>query len=684
MPTALEYKDQGNTAFKAGNFAEAISYYEKALEVDASYVPALFNKFLCLKKLDKDDDHLSLLKKVLQIDPNHEKAMDLLYELGMEYYSRKKYQDAQNYLHFLKQHITREVPIVGGGAAAAAAAIIKIPKTIDLLKLSKTLRNIEEQIDAKIVFQIVDLKFTREEKVKILEMGLGMESGYLGLAAINGGLGSAPPLIDALRGLGLPGRLTAYPAMHGPDDIEGLVEDIAAWPMPAESDRKKLKGFSGILCGNHYHRNKKPTLLVDDLAPVGLAIVDKLTMHHIATAARIDIYRPDTELFTIGEDVATAVRRILGKIKTDIIVLKAPDLERGEGVEFIHRDGLALRLAKLTPPMMINENESASSAILLESFEPSKTVKKEGLSYDGTMRVYLTMVRNEGTWEYHCLGANWKLPPLSTNSKDFRNSTLSSFHGEPRALAVDAKDLETINTQLKIALTAFYEAALAFPLEDYIDRLLKRAATKQEGFYLSVRLANILGSLGWSEEALEILNNLENHKSPDAQERIHHERARIYFSGGEYAKAIESFNKALTINAHGMDTTHYFLALAYAHLGKIDEFKREQAIIKLSQGRNPMAPLRLIHLNRSIKKTPPEFRFRWTSGSTDYPHDGGSVTRKEREEACNTSEEEKTLGSAALMSLMTRAAGGRSGVISSIFAAAMGGAGAPTGAAPRR
>ncbi len=53
---AVEYKSQGNSYFKDGDYENALQYYGKAVEVDPEYRDAWNNIYLTLLKLDRTDD----------------------------------------------------------------------------------------------------------------------------------------------------------------------------------------------------------------------------------------------------------------------------------------------------------------------------------------------------------------------------------------------------------------------------------------------------------------------------------------------------------------------------------------------------------------------------------------------------------------------------------------------------
>jgi hypothetical protein len=53
---AVDFKDQGNTYFKEGDYENALQYFGKAVEIDPEYRDAWNNIYLTLLKLDRTDD----------------------------------------------------------------------------------------------------------------------------------------------------------------------------------------------------------------------------------------------------------------------------------------------------------------------------------------------------------------------------------------------------------------------------------------------------------------------------------------------------------------------------------------------------------------------------------------------------------------------------------------------------
>src|SRR5438445_1391800 len=60
----------GNNLFDKGNYTDAISYYDKALQINSTDINALYNKALALDNLGRLDEAITYYDKVLAISPN--------------------------------------------------------------------------------------------------------------------------------------------------------------------------------------------------------------------------------------------------------------------------------------------------------------------------------------------------------------------------------------------------------------------------------------------------------------------------------------------------------------------------------------------------------------------------------------------------------------------------------------
>lgn len=93
-PIDKNYFEKAYESYKRGNHAKAISYIDKALEIDPSDSVALRNKGMILVNLGKYEQALSHINKALEIEPNN---TELLLSKGLVLEILDKHNEATNY-----------------------------------------------------------------------------------------------------------------------------------------------------------------------------------------------------------------------------------------------------------------------------------------------------------------------------------------------------------------------------------------------------------------------------------------------------------------------------------------------------------------------------------------------------------------------------------------------------------
>src|ERR1700756_3215124 len=69
--TAGDYLNQGNTSYKKGLYNQAISDYNKAIEIDPKYAGAYNNRGYTYYSKDLYDQAISDYNKAIEIDPRY-------------------------------------------------------------------------------------------------------------------------------------------------------------------------------------------------------------------------------------------------------------------------------------------------------------------------------------------------------------------------------------------------------------------------------------------------------------------------------------------------------------------------------------------------------------------------------------------------------------------------------------
>lgn len=79
---ALAHFRQGNLLAKAGAEEASISHYEAAIAAAPDFVPARFNRAAVLARQGKTDEAAMALEQLLELEPDHREAQDLLARIG--------------------------------------------------------------------------------------------------------------------------------------------------------------------------------------------------------------------------------------------------------------------------------------------------------------------------------------------------------------------------------------------------------------------------------------------------------------------------------------------------------------------------------------------------------------------------------------------------------------------------
>jgi len=86
--------DQGNVLLQQNKFQEAITYFDRVLEIDPNHVDSLNNKGTSLTKIGKLDEAITYFDRVLEIEPN---GVETLLNKGIVLVEMNKSNEALSY-----------------------------------------------------------------------------------------------------------------------------------------------------------------------------------------------------------------------------------------------------------------------------------------------------------------------------------------------------------------------------------------------------------------------------------------------------------------------------------------------------------------------------------------------------------------------------------------------------------
>jgi hypothetical protein len=250
-------------------------------------------------------------------------------------------------------------------------------------------------------------------------------------------------------------------------------------------------------------------------------------------------------------------------------VLKAPDLERGEGVCVVTDAELEPYLGMLlcdatwhsfrTTMSMSSQNlntimecvgrwrETDSSEFLVEEYVASKPVVKDGQIFDATMRVMCLLTRSDGQCSCFPFAHYWKLPPKSVDdmAATMREKTVSSFSADRHdAVAVDEADRNTVSLRLTECLSHVYAAILGTDVVALSEKLPASTVAERDLRGIEfLRLANVYMHYGRYIEA----HALHARAAPLCLERarVEHETGVLLQTQERHVEALVVFERIL-------------------------------------------------------------------------------------------------------------------------------------------
>lgn len=559
-PSAEEHKTKGNRLAKSKQYKAALTQYQLATEIDPTFSAAWLNQGLMHKQLKQLNAAITAFESAIKLKPNYYKA---IFHLAECQFQQHEYKAAWfNYYKLQKKALQNALP------------------TSFLKQIEIGLLKCEQKVAARIIFANVDLKFTDDKQVKILEFGSGMQSGFVGHRLLTGG-SIRQLFIKELKKMSLPLYINSRTGIQDSNtQVDEKVRDFKLGDAQLFPD--KLKSYQAIYGGLNLIPTPPEILKINDPV-INTIFEDKCLLHRCFELSKQLNARPQTLI--LPRTYKPNLNIIRAKFpNASKFVLKAPDMEGGQGVLIVTAEELSptlrLLLCENEPKKLQRESKNFTQQLIrihknsqpdikniiqkveaieklsnsehpefmIEEYIPSKAYQKDHKDYDGTVRAAFMLVFDQESFQFTPLAAYWKLPPQPINQGTLRERTVSSFSKKHQSSArLDPIDQDLIYHQLSTILPQLFSHMLTFDMEAWVTQLKEDNFTqKSQKATRWLHYANTLLTMGYHKAAgyyLSLAKTLiPNHFKYLHQQGVHLHVQR-YFDA-----AIKAFDQALEIN----------------------------------------------------------------------------------------------------------------------------------------
>ncbi len=359
-----------------------------------------------------------------------------------------------------------------------------------------------EGIEADLSFLIADMKYSKEEGVKICEVQQGTLSVFRGIDYLNG--------TDCLVESSVVENLLQYPfrifykehyiaskalrqklantEAHNFSTIRSLIEndDFLNGALIAPNDPENLFDYHTLVISSPKiipsvsdFKERFPGVLVLDQSSYPYWI-DKYKMSELFKGDPIlETIKPAWGLYpkVYHQDLATT---ITDELKGEIFVIKPRGSFKGNGVIIVEKNNLdnvlqlilrdKNRLKYEKDPAMKYWASERNTSFIVERFHASDPVKAPFLDneyYDGTIRTVFLIRYHKKEIEIDFIESHWKLPKLPLKASGSLNERHKSFGEPPHFAAVPRSIQVEVERQLREALPILYKRMLG--IEAYQD-----------------------------------------------------------------------------------------------------------------------------------------------------------------------------------------------------------------------
>jgi hypothetical protein len=344
----------------------------------------------------------------------------------------------------------------------------------------------------QVSFQTIDLKLTPEGQIKILEYGIGIESGFKGFKALQPQTNMYTlAMRDLVKKTHLPLWIIGSEEEHLNElntkyGSHSLVEEGA---VRLSTLTKYIKGlntpnmnpgsnYKGILWGKPIKSKTSPDSSLFRNGP--LLVLDKpdilsLTINNkYLTNSIIKKVAPHLSSRFVIKPLnyyPSLASEIIREIPTENYVIKPLRECMGTGIVVVHKDELDETLKNMRLPISNREESdiwesvvfgeavdpikywqaSMSDVFMIEEYHTSKQLLVKNQLFNGTMRIAFNLIQFNSQTDLSFLGEYWKLPVAATQSDEsLSEKSISKIHSEATSsAAVSQDDKEQVYAELR-------------------------------------------------------------------------------------------------------------------------------------------------------------------------------------------------------------------------------------------
>lgn len=346
---------------------------------------------------------------------------------------------------------------------------------------------------ADISYMVADLKYSKEEGVKLCEVQHGILSTFYGDVWLNGDNGKICPkiveafdqfpikkwyvhsqvnfknLIDTFNESPFWIRESSIKTFTNSDQFKKLALTPPEDPSDINSYHAMLyvRG-SSLVDPDHFRKICPGVLLID--APTHRYWIDKYTMTRLFMGdPKLVKIKPEWGLYPKVYS-ETLAKQITDDIPSDIYVIKPRSAFLGKGVILVAKDELDSVLHYiLTPSEQLKSdpdgaynhwNKDQHDSFLIEKYYPSDLIKVEDKWYQPTMRCAFVMIYNKNKIEVRFLGGYWMMPLKAEGETGTLNECKKAYCKAPYFVPASDEELQAIGKQLEETLPLMYEKML--------------------------------------------------------------------------------------------------------------------------------------------------------------------------------------------------------------------------------